>query len=910
MRLKSLDLVGFKSFLEPTVISFAPGITAVAGPNGCGKSNVMDAIRWVLGEQAATRLRGKSAEDLIYAGNENNPAAGMAEVSLTLEAGETTALPEPYSSLSEICITRRAYRSGESEYLLNKLQCRLKDITEFFMAAGIHSRGYALVEQGRVGEIIQAKPLELRNLIEEAAGLGLFKGRREMSERKLERVRENLSRVSDVLAEIERQLSYSRRQAKKAEAYRIIRAELVELERLAAARRLIGVRAQLALASERETELRVQSGNARSETGALELSSNEALAAVSAARDRLSSVSRELDGLRASSADRARARDFLKLRLGAINDEAPAAMARLRELEAKAAESRAARAAAAAHLAREMRIDNGGDETGLEQLNARNNAARAALRESERHTENLKDELSEIIREAAVIRGRLADLSGERAELEERLAGAGSADSSASELENSRNDLRAVQDELERLKSELLELEAAHGATAERELESGAVASRFAAQLQSARESLKRAERRAAIHRERPVAVRLRGVLDSLNGDRPALEPPSLIDVIKAPAPMETALKAVLGDQLEAVIVDSPHFAARAIEILKEQEAGRLSFVPEASDSAVTPAIEAQGIAGRLIDMLEFEPRFAATAEALLGHVMVAEDVPSALAASNLNGHGTIFVTRDGDLVWPGRLISGGSANHSDAALGNEPQLSVADAQALAEAAEREHEEAGRQLSELRGARGDIDRRIADSRRQIGNAEKNLDQKRRALATIESRIALAEARRVDARRRLIEIGEAAAAGNARLEELARGEQASRAALASVSGEAAARKITAEELGRAVIEASARVEARRATLRGLEQDLSHLRHIAAEFESQIDALHAALERSSIERAEFERELSQLAAQERENREREEILAQAMEASAAECGHLEDELTELRGALLTAREHLSR
>src|SRR5712692_3956088 len=242
MRLKSLELLGFKSFLDSTTIGFSPGMTAVVGPNGCGKSNVVDAIRWVLGEQAPTRLRGKSVEDLIYAGNDSNPAAGMCEVSLILEAqegaddGSPLKLPEPYSALSEVAVTRRAYRSGESEYLLNKIPCRLKDITEFFMAAQIHSRGYSLVEQGRIEEIIQAKPHELRTLVEEAAGLSLFKGRREMSERKLERVKENLARVDDVVAEIERQLSFARRQAKKAETYKVVKAELGELERFAAAR--------------------------------------------------------------------------------------------------------------------------------------------------------------------------------------------------------------------------------------------------------------------------------------------------------------------------------------------------------------------------------------------------------------------------------------------------------------------------------------------------------------------------------------------------------------------------------------------------------------------------------------------------------------------------------------------------
>jgi chromosome segregation protein len=246
MRLKSLELVGFKSFLDPTVISFSAGVTAVVGPNGCGKSNVVDAIRWVLGEQAPTRLRGKSTEDLIYAGNDAHAAAGMAEVTLLLEAEESTTLPQPYAALSEVAVTRRVYRSGDSEYLINRIGCRLKDITEFFMAAQIHSRGYALIEQGRIDEIIQAKPAELRVMVEEAAGLALFKGRRELSERKLERVRETLARVDDVLGEIERQLNFARRQAKKAEAYKLIRGELAELEKLAAARRLLEQGTELA----------------------------------------------------------------------------------------------------------------------------------------------------------------------------------------------------------------------------------------------------------------------------------------------------------------------------------------------------------------------------------------------------------------------------------------------------------------------------------------------------------------------------------------------------------------------------------------------------------------------------------------------------------------------------------------
>ncbi|HYL57337.1 MAG TPA: AAA family ATPase, partial [Candidatus Acidoferrales bacterium] len=340
MRLKSLELLGFKSFLDSTTIGFAPGMTAVVGPNGCGKSNVVDAIRWVLGEQAPTRLRGKSIEDLIYAGNDSNPAAGMAEVSLILEAEDGSQLPEPYSALSEVAVTRRAYRSGESEYLLNKIPCRLKDITEFFMAAQIHSRGYSIVEQGRIEEVIQAKPHELRTLVEEAAGLSLFKGRREMSERKLERVKENLARVDDVLAEIERQLSFARRQAKKAETYKVVKAELGELEKFSAARRLIDQREELALQNGRDAELKTALEGARTGAASIREQVERASSAAQASRSELGGAQRELENLHTGAAERARTREFLEKRLHNIAAMEPTLNARRAELEAKATVAR------------------------------------------------------------------------------------------------------------------------------------------------------------------------------------------------------------------------------------------------------------------------------------------------------------------------------------------------------------------------------------------------------------------------------------------------------------------------------------------------------------------------------------------------------------------------------------------
>src|SRR5271170_720002 len=349
MRLKSLELVGFKSFFEQTNIGFAPGVTAVVGPNGCGKSNVVDAIRWVLGEQAPTRLRGKTAEDLIYAGNETNPAAGMAEVSLILEAEEGTTLPEPYAMLSEVAVTRRVYRSGESDYLINKIPCRLKDITEFFMASQIHSRSFAIIEQGRVDEIIQSKPHEIRGMIEEAAGLSLFKGRRDISERKL------------------------------------------ELERLQSGRRILDQRIELANETEREADLRSRAQSTKEALAQLQAAVETASSAAQSAESDLAQTRRELESIHAGAQQRARTRDFLARRLQAIAQSDPQNLAHLKELEVKATAARASRAGAGASLALENNSGDGG-EAELAELRTRHNTSQAELKSVERQAEELKDE--------------------------------------------------------------------------------------------------------------------------------------------------------------------------------------------------------------------------------------------------------------------------------------------------------------------------------------------------------------------------------------------------------------------------------------------------------------------------------------------------------------------------------------
>src|SRR5512136_3121010 len=240
MKLKRIEITGFKSFLEPTTLTFDAGVTAIVGPNGCGKSNVVDAIRWVMGEQSARNLRGRAMEDVIFGGSESRKPLGMAEVSLVFSTDDGR-VPSKYLNYSEIQVTRRLFRDGESEYLLNRTPCRLLDIAELFMDTGVGARAYSIIEQGKIGMILLAKPEERRFLIEEAAGVTKFKARKQVALKKIEVTRQNLVRIGDIISEIKRQLNSLHRQAKKAEKFRAYREELKEIELLFASRTFLAL---------------------------------------------------------------------------------------------------------------------------------------------------------------------------------------------------------------------------------------------------------------------------------------------------------------------------------------------------------------------------------------------------------------------------------------------------------------------------------------------------------------------------------------------------------------------------------------------------------------------------------------------------------------------------------------------
>jgi len=245
MRLRSLEIHGFKSFSERITFSFPEGITTIVGPNGCGKSNILDAVLWAIGERSAKHLRGKVMEDVIFAGANGIKPLGMAEVNLIL-ANDGGLCPNRYKDLEEIMISRRLFRSGESEYAINRTPCRLRDVLDLFLDMGVSNQAYCIVEQGRIESVIQAKPEEIRILIEEAAGIAKFRERKREALSKMEQTEQNLLRIQDVIGEIRRQIQSLERQVRKAERFKNLRKEIRHIEIAIASRECCRLNKQLA----------------------------------------------------------------------------------------------------------------------------------------------------------------------------------------------------------------------------------------------------------------------------------------------------------------------------------------------------------------------------------------------------------------------------------------------------------------------------------------------------------------------------------------------------------------------------------------------------------------------------------------------------------------------------------------
>lgn len=734
MKIKRLEIQGFKSFQDKVCLDFNQAITGVVGPNGCGKSNVVDAIRWVMGEQSAKNLRGKSMEDIIFGGTEFRKPLGMAEVSLFFST-EDGRVPAKYLNFSEIQVTRRLYRDGESDYLLNKTPCRLLDVAELFMDTGIGARAYSIIEQGKIGMILHAKPEERRYLIEEAAGVTKFKARKVVAMKKIEATRQNLLRIGDIVSEIKRQMNGLQRQAKKAERFREIRLELKEIELLFAAKgyaavdkERLGLEVEISALEEKVRDLatRLNEAELAIEGNRITLLETERLLSVAQEeifrwkgelqggenrlefqRRELANLERhgarfeeELQGLHDQLAGSEREMTALLEQRGAFNEELTTEAESLEHREALLEEM----AASEAGVTREL------DEARRAMFAALSEGAQA----SNQHAAAVK--------RLASIGERLQASARERVLLGERLFEANSKiDGLKIELEQLSRD--------QAITSEELTLITSREASLKHEQEAGdKLLQRLRDELSAAASRLKSLQ-----ELEAQFAGYGQGVRNLLLAE-PFRNAPftMLADALEVEEECEVALEAVLGERLQYLLCGSAETALDAVAHLKGSSGGRCSFVTSApwTNQTGVPSAEAPPLLGRVT----IPAQFASLVEPLLSGAYLARDLAHALTLAAAFPSAT-FVTLEGDLAHAGGILNGGSSEPAQQgiihkkreikALGAEVErltLEVQQLTAKREARKREIADAEAERVELRQSLHRLDIKILNTQKDLQSA--------------------------------------------------------------------------------------------------------------------------------------------------------------------------------------------
>jgi chromosome segregation protein len=686
LQLKRVDIQGFKSFYDRTEMRFhGSGVTAVVGPNGCGKSNLSDAISWVLGEQSAKSLRGSRMEDVIFAGTRDRKPLGMAQVTLTMADpaaahrapdltqnghanGHANGNGHTPHKPSEITITRRLYRSGESEYLIDGKSARLRDIQELFMGTGLGPESYAIIEQGRIGQILSNKPADRRAVIEEAAGIGKYKTRKRLAEAKLESAKQNLSRVFDILEEVGRQANSLKRQAAKAKRHEELRSDMLGHLRRAVAgrfRMLESEAAKLALdlnlAQTNFQNLSAEVQSKEQEYARTQESCYQVEAALTESRARVAELNLE--------AERTRSRLALQAKqIGAIEERMTAGEAETRTLDERQQSESAERAAHQESIAAIER-DAAAARERLETKSQERDALQNHLRERERSLETARQQVLRLLSEASALRNQLAQADEYLAAMERDTARARKEEEGASgdiaRLDQTRAELSsrlsARQMELESLTDRRRRVEEESKDRQQRTVEARQ-------KLNALRDSLsKQKARKESLegilsHRAYTTESVKRLFDRPTDGFRPL---GVLADFVEVTNPeWERASEEFLHEELEYVVVQDWQGAERGIEVLRAAADGRATFLvhPESGASSDAPDLSSEpAVSGTLRDTLRLTNGFAAAPQGLLPRLARCFLVSDHSAAPRLaEAHPDCYFLLPDGASYHGHTITGG----------------------------------------------------------------------------------------------------------------------------------------------------------------------------------------------------------------------------------------------------------
>src|SRR5213594_350333 len=651
MRLQHILIQGFKSFAEKTDVEVFPGVTCIVGPNGCGKSNVADAIRWALGEQSPKLLRGHKMEDVIFHGTASRKSLGMAEVSLVFQNDGGLAVP-----WSEVGVARRLYRTGESEYLLNGNACRLRDIQDLFAGTGVNPKAYALMDQERLNHVLTAKPWERRIFIEEAAGIARYKQQRAETQGKLEATRQNLTRVRDVMEEVRRQLGSIERQARKARQYKTLHQERQSLDLALLAADFEARAAEHRRLTQEMARLRREEEETRTRIGSLTARGAVHTAAIQDTEFRLADLRQAVQKIQTEAERLLERREQMGLQIADLDEETARLGTEIRALGERRVGLEAERQDKLRALdeARERQAAQGAR---LLDLEARLEACRVALAERRDRFEALRLEQMRVAGARAELTRSSGELRERGVQLErraERLGGElAAARREAEELTRNRARLLAAHQraglQLSFLAAGLAELDAERARHEELRGRQGVTL----AARESAREALARLER----ERE-GYGAGVRAIFSERGGAELAGLVGTVADLLEVPLELETAVEAVLGDRLQWVVVERFEQARAALSYLGREGAGAATLLPletlppppDLPEDSPDISWAARLVGGSRAELVSY----------LLGRVGMVSHLDQAESLWRRNGLSATYVTRSGEVLAPTGRLSGG----------------------------------------------------------------------------------------------------------------------------------------------------------------------------------------------------------------------------------------------------------
>lgn len=765
MRLKKLEIYGFKSFAQRTEILFNQGITGIVGPNGSGKSNIADAVRWVLGEQSARLLRGAKMEDVIFGGTEKRKAMAYCEVSLVFD-NEDKSLPMDYT---ELMVTRRVYRNGESEYYLNKAACRLKDVVDLFRDTGIGREGYSIIGQGRIDEILSQKGEDRRQVFEDAAGIMKYRARKDEAERKLERTRDNLTRVEDILEELSRHLEPLAKQAETARAYLMLAEQLKGLE--------------LNIFLLRHDRLKERLGSLLETAAGVQavLDQNTAQAAEK------TELRREMeDTLERMEADLLAARDALTRLSDEWHDE-KANREKVDQRLQSSRENSLRQQDEAVRLDQRYKELSALEETGEGGLQTQEEALRkdreTLLGEQEQLSKYLEEEAAreqELEDHKAAILAAMNRLSNERtaqsrqqaimAQMRERLL----------ELDKSQADLAQKETALDNAYQKAVEQGEAtrqswlmltrEAASLDEQVQAlgasiGAKTSglqQSAGRQQAMESRLKLLEEMERAYEGYAQAVKKALTYAKTQGENKVRGVVAML--MRVPKHLETAIDMVLGSALQNIITEDEPTAKRVIDYLRQNQLGRATFLPmntirgRVLTREERSLLSMPGCLGAASELISFDPEYRQIMENLLGRTVVAEDLDAGIAIMRAGHHAFRLVTIAGDVMHSGGSMTGGSVQARAASLlGREREIEELRLSAgkLAQELQSERqalEEMEKERAQLKILRGEAMGRVHQEEIAVARDQERVSSARQEWDALKSRLEMT----INARQQLME----------------------------------------------------------------------------------------------------------------------------------------------------------